>query len=181
MKFTRTIAAASIAGLALGLVACKEESTSSTDGASTSSAAPVSAEWRLASMPADAQGVKSIKDTAAEGDTVTVRGIIGGRKDALSKDSAFFVMVDPALENVCVSEDDHCDTPWDYCCAMPEDIQANSATVQLVDAEGNPLEFDLSGQGISPLDEVVVVGTVAARPTPQVLTIRATGLHRVAQ
>lgn len=177
MNTTRTIALASVVGLTLGLVACKEE-TGSITADSTGSAA--TSNWQLASMPADPQGVKAIKDTAAEGDTVTVRGIIGGRKDALSTDSAFFVMVDPGLENICTSDDDHCATPWDYCCAMPDDIQANSATVQLVDADGNPLEFDLSGQGISPLDEVVVVGTVAARPTPQVLTIRATGLHRVA-
>lgn len=183
MNITRTIAIASIAGIALGLVACKEEAApTTTGGTSTSTAAPATtAQWRLASMPADAQGVKAIKDDAAEGDTVAVRGIIGGRKDALSKDSAFFVMVDPALHNECVSEDDHCATPWDYCCATPEDIQAHSATVQLVDADGNPLEFDLSSQGVSPLDEVVVVGTVAARPSPQVLTIRATGLHRVGQ
>lgn len=179
MNITRTIALASVVGLTLGLVGCNEEAAPTT-GDSTSSAAPTTANWQLASMPADPQGVKAIKDTAAEGDTVTVRGIIGGRKDALSTDSAFFVMVDPDLENICTSEDDHCATPWDYCCAMPDDIQANSATVQLVDADGNPLEFDLSGQGVSPLDEVVVVGTVAARPTPQVLTIRATGLHRVA-
>ncbi len=181
MNITRTIAIASIVGLALGLVACKEEATSTPSSTPSSSTTPVSADWKLASMPADAQGVKTIKDTAAEGDTVTVRGIIGGRKDALNTESAFFVMVDPGLHNECVGEDDHCATPWDYCCAAPEDIQANSATVQLVDAEGNPLEFDLSGQGISPLDEVVVVGTVAARPSPQVLTIRATGLHRVTQ
>lgn len=175
MHITRTIAIASILGLTLGLVACKEKA-STTTGASSSSA-----QWRLASMPADARGVKAIKDAAAEGDTVTVRGIIGGRKDALNKDSALFVMVDPALENVCLSEDDHCATPWDYCCAKPEDIQINSATVQLVDADGNPLEIDLSAQGIKPLDEVIVVGTVAARPDPKVLTIRATGLHRVTQ
>lgn len=179
MNTTRTIALASIVGLTLGLVACQEEAAPTT-GDSTGSAAPTTANWQLASMPADAQGVKAIKDTAAEGDTVTVRGIIGGRKDALSDDSAFFVMVDPGLHNECVGEDDHCATPWDYCCAMPDDIQANSATVQLVDEDGNPLEFDLSAQGVSPLDEVVIVGTVAARPTPQVLTIRATGLHRVA-
>lgn len=176
MNIARTIAIASITGLALGLVACKEEAAPTTTGSSGTTA-----NWQLASMPADAQGVKAVKDAAAEGDTVTVRGIIGGRVDALSKDSAFFVMVDPGLENICTSDDDHCATPWDYCCAMSEDVQANSATVQLVDADGNPLEFDLSGQGISPLDEVVVVGTVAARPTPEVLTIRATGLHRVAQ
>src|SRR6056297_2161091 len=144
MSFTRTIAIAAIAGLGLGLAACEQESTTpTTDDASTAVPA-TDAQWRLASMPADAQGVKSVKDAAAEGDTVTVRGIIGGRKDALSKDSAFFVMVDPSLENICTSEDDHCPTPWDYCCAMPGDVQANSATVQLVDADGNPLEFDLS-------------------------------------
>lgn len=174
MTITRTIAIASITGLALGLGACKEEAATT-----TGAAAPIPAEWRLASMPDDALGVKAAKDAAAEGDTVTVRGIIGGRKDAMNKDSAFFVMVDPGLENICLSDDDHCATPWDYCCAKPEDVQANSATVQLVDADGNPLEFDLSKQGIAPLDEVVVVGTVAARPSPQVLTIRATGLHRV--
>jgi hypothetical protein len=182
MNIARTIAIASIAGIALGLVACKEEAAPTTGGSSTSTAAPATdAQWRLASMPADPQGVKAVKEAAQEGDTVTVRGIIGGRKDALGKDSAFFVMVDPDLENVCTSEDDHCATPWDYCCATPDDVQANSATVQLVDAEGNPIELDLTGQGIEPLDEVVVVGTVAARPTPQVLTIRATGLHRVGQ
>ncbi|MEQ8317980.1 MAG: hypothetical protein RIE77_01150 [Phycisphaerales bacterium] len=180
MTMHRSIAVVSIAGLCLALAACNE-SSSTEGGGSTTGSAPVSAEWRLASMPADAQGVKAVKDAAAEGDVVTVRGIIGGRVDAMGEDSAFFVMVDPGLENVCVSDDDHCKTPWDYCCAMPEDVQANSATVQLVDAEGNALEFDLSGQGISPMDEVVVVGTVAARPTPDVLTIRATGLHRVAQ
>lgn len=180
MTMHRIIPLASIAGLCLGVAACSESSSTEGGGSSTSSA-PVSSEWRLASMPADAQGVKAVKDVAAEGDTVAVRGIIGGRVDAMGEDSAFFVMVDPSLENACVSDDDHCKTPWDYCCAMPEDVQANSATVQLVDAEGNPLQFDLAGQGISPMDEVVVVGTVAARPTPDVLTIRATGLHRVTQ
>lgn len=179
MNITRTIAIASLTGLALGLAACQEEAASTT-GDSSSSAA-TTAEWKLASMPADAQGVKAVKDSAEEGDTVAVRGIIGGRMDALSKDSAFFVMVDSGVHNECVGEDEHCSTPWDYCCALPEEVNANSATVQLVDAEGNPLEFDLSGQGISPLDEVVVVGTVAARPTQEVLTIRATGLHRVVQ
>lgn len=179
MNSTLNIALALVAGCTLTLAGCNEQSGTSSTGGSSSSAAPTSAAWRLTSMPADAQGVKQAKDTVSEGDAITVRGIIGGRKDALSKDSAMFVMVDPGLHNECVSEDDHCTTPWDYCCAMPEDVQANMATVQLVDADGNPLEFDLVGQGIAPLDEVVVVGTVAARPTPQVLTIRATGLHRV--
>ena len=164
----------------LAITGCNEGADSSTSGGS-SRAAPTTMEWRLASMPDGAVGVRQAKDSAGEGDAVTVRGIIGGRMDALSSDSATFVMVDTDLENPCVEDDDHCSTPWDYCCTLPENVQANMATVQLVDEAGQPMAFDLSAQGVSPLDEVVVVGTVAARPSPQILTIRATGLHRVGQ
>lgn len=167
-----------LAACGLALTGCSESPETHSD---STGAAPTSMEWKLASLPEGAVGVKDAKGNANEGDNITVRGIIGGRMDALSTDSAMFVMVDAGLENNCLSEDDHCSTPWDYCCALPEDIQANSATVQLVDGDGNAMAFDLSGQGFSPLDEVVVIGTVAARPSEQVLTIRATGLHRVEQ
>ena len=64
-------------------------------------------------------------------------------------------------------------------CEPRASITANSATVQLVDADGNPITADLTAAGFAPLDEVIVVGTVAARPSPEVLTIRATAIHRV--
>ena len=38
------------------------------------------------------------------GRPVTVRGIIGGRKDALSEGSGVFVMMDDSVENACLSE-----------------------------------------------------------------------------
>ena len=181
MNTTASIALALIAGCALALAGCNENSSTTSTGGS-SGAAPTSSAWRLASMPEGTVNVRQAKDTASEGDTVAIRGIIGGRKDALATDTATFVMIDEAVHNPCVAdEDDHCPTPWDYCCTPVEDRQANMATVQLVDENGAPMEFDLSAQGISPLDEVVVVGTVAARPSPQILTIRATGLHRVGQ
>ncbi|MEQ8843292.1 MAG: hypothetical protein RIB58_00435 [Phycisphaerales bacterium] len=181
MNTTLNIALALFAGCALTLTGCNENSSSTSTGGS-SGAAPTSSAWRLASMPDGAVNVRQAKDSAAEGDTVTIRGLIGGRKDALATDTATFVMIDTDVHNPCVADgDDHCPTPWDYCCTPLEDRQANMATVQLVDQSGAPMEFDLSAQGISPLDEVVVVGTVAARPSPQVLTIRATGLHRVPQ
>lgn len=170
-----------VAACALTLAGCNESSSSTSSGGS-SGAAPTSSAWRLASMPDGAVNVRQAKDTASEGDTVAIRGFIGGRKDALATDTATFVMIDTEVHNPCVEGgEDHCPTPWDYCCTPLEDRQANMATVQLVDETGAPMEFDLSAQGISPLDEVVVVGTVAARPSPQVLTIRATGLHRVGQ
>ena len=179
MNIAMHISLALFAGCALSLAGCGESSSSTSTGGS-SSAAPTSMDWKLASMPADAVSVSQAKGTASEGDTVAIRGIIGGRKDAMSAETAAFVVIDTGVQNPCVADgDDHCPTPWDYCCTPTEDVQANTATVQLVDADGVPMEFDLSAQGISPLDEVVVVGTVAARPSEQILTIRATGLHRV--
>lgn len=179
MNTTATIALTLIAGCAL--TGCNESSSTTSTGGS-SSAAPTSSTWRLTAMPEGAVTVRQAKDSASEGDTLAIRGIIGGRMDALATETATFVMIDDAVHNPCVAdEDDHCPTPWDYCCTPLEDRQANMATVQLVDENGAPMEFDLTAQGISPLDQVVVVGTVAARPDPRILTIRATGLHRVGQ
>jgi len=169
---------------AVGLVGCDGGSeggsaTSAGSGAVSSGGSTESPAWMLASAPADAVGVASAKGSAREGETVAVRGIIGGRKDALSTAGALFVMMDTGLDNPCVTaEDDHCPTPWDYCCTPPDQIMANSATVLLVDDAGKTLPLDLRTFGIEPLDEVVVVGTVAARPSADVLTIMATGIHR---
>jgi hypothetical protein len=52
--------------------------------------------------------------------------------------------------------------PWDYCCETKEDITANSATIQIVDAKGQVLRTDLKGRrGIKELSELVVTGKVA--------------------
>lgn len=132
--------------------------------------------WLLAAMPEGAVPVSAAKKTAREGDEVVIRGRIGGRRDPMSTDVAIFVMMDPAVPHCKV---DACKAPWDYCCETPESITANSATVQLVGSTGKPLSVDLGGQHIEPLAEIVVVGTVGPRPTPEVFVIHASGLHRV--
>jgi hypothetical protein len=68
--------------------------------------------------------------------------------------------------------------PWDYCCETPETITANSATIIVLDQDGNPTGSDLIAAGLEPLDEVIIVGTVDARPNQSVLTVRATGVHK---
>ncbi|MCA9312472.1 MAG: hypothetical protein KDA21_14760, partial [Phycisphaerales bacterium] len=70
-------------------------------------------------------------------------------------------------------------TPWDYCCEPSDSLVANSATIQLVGENGQTLEVDPVAAGLNPLDEVVVVGTVGPRPSPTVLTVKATGVHRI--
>lgn len=107
-----------------------------------------------------------------------VRGRIGGRGDPMSKDVAVFVMMDPALPS-CRDRGDGCAKPWDYCCETPDTITTNSATVQIVGDGDAAVPVDLADHGFAPLDEVVVVGTVAPRPTEAVLIIRADKIHRV--
>ena len=133
--------------------------------------------WVLASDPGEAVGVLEAKRGAPEGAEVMVRGRIGGRKAPMTLGSPVFVIMDLSLEHCDVSTEG-CPTPWDYCCETPETITTHAATVQLVGAGGEPLEGDPLG-ALDELDEVIVVGTVAPRPNPDVLTIRATGVYRV--
>ncbi len=135
--------------------------------------------WLLASAPENPAEIQAAKASAAEGDQVTVRGRIGGRREPITDGAATFVMMDAGVPSCAENPDDACATPWDYCCEPAEVKEANSATVQLVDAAGAPIEADLALLGIGPLDEVIVVGTVAPRPTPGVLVIKATALHVV--
>jgi len=136
------------------------------------------ATWVLADAPEGAVSIVEAKGSAAEGDRVVLRGIIGGEAEPMSDGSVVFRVVDTGLDNRCTEEDDHSAKPWDYCCAASEDLVANSATVQVVDASGAPVAESASNFGFSPLDEVVVVGTVGPRPDDRVLTIRATGVYR---
>jgi hypothetical protein len=154
--------------------AADEEAGSLEHGAATGS------NWLLAQAPADAVGVAAAKASAAEGDEVVVRGRIGGRKDPMSADSPVFIIMDPAIPSCADNAGDGCPTPWDYCCETPESLAANTATVQLVDETGTPLVVDATAS-LEPLDEVIVTGTVGPRPEETVLTIRATGVHRVSR
>ena len=162
----------------VGLAACSETGTD--DGAATTPAAPEQPAWLAASLPPGAMDVAVVKKTAKEGDTVIVRGRIGGRVEPMSTDSAVFIMMDPAIPSCADLHGDRCATPWDYCCETPEALVANNATVSLLGPAGTtPLEVDLAGHGFAPLDEIIVVGTVGPRPTDDVFVIEAESLYRV--
>ena len=86
-------------------------------------------------------------------------------------------VVDASLPNKCDSPDNHCKTPWDFCCAAPEELLPNLATVKFTDPDGRTLAVDLTSDGrINPNATLVVRGVVGARPSDEVLEIRATGI-----
>ncbi len=160
-----------------GLAGCGESGTApATRGVSSASG---SALWLVADEPEGARPVAAVKADAKEGDEVVVRGVIGGRVTPLSADSPVFIIMDTSVPSCADMEEDHCATPWDYCCETTASITANSATVQLVSADGSQLDTDPTAAGLKPLDEIIVVGTVGPRPSQEILTIRATRVHRV--
>lgn len=169
-----------VATLGLGLTACSggEESASTAGGGSGGSAAMANADIMLAALPDGAMGVAAAKPTVAEGDTITLRGRIGGNRAPMTGESGIFIIMDPSLSPC--APDEGCRTPWDYCCETPDTKLANNATIQLVGADGNALAADFAALGLEPMDEVVVVGTVGPRPNTDVLIVRATGVHKVA-
>lgn len=156
------------AGLLAGAGACSTEDSS--DAQERAGASP---SWLLASEPAGGVSVVEAKATASEGAEIVLRARIGGRAAPITPGSPVFTVMDLGAMHCAENPEDACATPWDYCCLTPEAITASAATVQVVGAE----EGDLAG--LAPLDEVVVVGTVGARPSPEVLTIIARGVHRV--
>jgi len=156
------------------LTGCKENST-----AVQVSTVPATTTWVLTSAPVGAQSVTEAKASAKEGEQIVLRGRIGGRKTPLTEGSPVFTMMDLAIPHCGENPDDACRTPWDYCCETPDTITTNSATVQIMDAHGQPITESPAAEGLSALDEVIVVGTVAPRPSENVLTIRATGIYRV--
>ena len=146
------------------------------DASAESARKSLSAALFLPSAPDDAQPIMSLKQSAEEGDEVVVRVVVGGRSEPIVKGRASAAIVDAGLYNVCLSDDDHCATPWDYCCAAPEELTANLATLQVVDDDGRVLAANLSDH-IKPLSTLTVRGVVGPRPDTQVLTINATGIY----
>lgn len=159
------------------LSGCEKPPATEQASSPSSGAAPVS--WVLTSEPTDVKSVVDVKASASEGDRVVMRARIGGRRDPMTAGSPVFSVMDVSLAHCGENPDDTCATPWDYCCETPDTKRAKGATVQIVGTDGQPVAGDASSGGLKPLDEVVLVGTVGPRPTPDVLTILASGVYRV--
>ncbi len=134
----------------------------------------------LNSAPGNALSVREAKANNASGGELIVRGRIGGRRDPFVTGSAVFLLVDKALPTCTERHGDGCRTPWDYCCEPADELRAATATVQVVDNDGNPLKVELRGRtGLEPGAEVIVVGHRADADGGDGLVINATGIYAV--
>ncbi len=119
-----------------------------------------------------ATGVGACKKSAKLGDTVTVIGTIGGSRKPFNASRSMFTIVDPGLVKC---TEDHCETPWDYCCEPAESLRSNIAMVEIVDGDGKALPFSVKGaSGLVPMASVAVTGTVVEHNDQGAFTVRAT-------
>jgi len=121
----------------------------------------VPASFFTANRPSDVKDLKTVRDSASKGDTVTFLARVGGRRRPFTNAQAIFVVTDPTLESCeIMRDDDHCAMPWDYCCEDPDNLKLNVATVRFLDG-ARPIRANAKGAGgLDVLKFVVVTGTV---------------------
>jgi len=133
----------------------------------------------LTEAPQGPLSVLAAKKSLQTGDDVVVRGLIGGRVEPFVAGRAIFQLVDSSIPT-CAARggDDHCRTPWDYCCEPKEEVTAKSVTVQVVGKDGKPLEIQLKGAGgLNPMARIIVRGKVDQKPDANTMIIRAEGIY----
>lgn len=146
--------------------------------ASATLPAGVPADFFLTKAPSDAKGVIEAKQSAAEGDTVVVRGRIGGSTDPFVADRAMFTLADLGMKTCDQIEGDACKTPWDYCCEPPTEIATRSLTVQLLGEDGKVARLPLEGLGrLRPMAEVVVEGKVSKKRSDKLFIVDASHVY----
>lgn len=106
--------------------------------------------------PEGAVDVFDLREGDLNGKEVVVRGTVQEFVDGF----AAFVLVEDTLLSCNEIPGDECETPWDYCCADPDELTRGSAFVEFHDGD-SPGSWAVEGfHGIAQLSEVVVTGTL---------------------
>ncbi len=140
------------------------------NAANTANAA--AAKFVLAADPGAALGVV---DAKLAGPAAKV--VVEGRIANLVKGFAVLTLMDKALP-YCgeTNPEDHCKTPWDYCCEKAAARTANGMVVELHGADGKPLAAPAIGD-LRLLDAIKVTGTLRKDADGNFVLV-ATGLFR---
>lgn len=125
-----------------------------------------------AQAPSDPVEVTDLRGLA-DGAEIAVRGEV---RDFVAGRSAF-TLADHALTSCAEMEvDDHCATPWDFCCEDPKALAEGTALVEFR-RDGELLAAAVRGfHGLDHLSDVVVSGTLAVDEVGNLLVV-ASGLH----
>jgi hypothetical protein len=164
----------------LATIACNEDESSG-DG-TRGRRRPASAPLRrvLTETPLeDPIGLARAQQVAAPGETITVQGFVGGIVDPLPEGMAILTMIDTQVPLSCGTRpNDHCPTPWDYCCEPIENRKRAMASVQVLDDQGRAYPESLRRlDGLTPFAQIAVRGTVRDVQPGQRLILDAEKIH----
>lgn len=156
----------------------KNKSEATGDGSKPAAAAALPSGLFVSNAPSGAVNVAKARNAPQRGDSITLKGRIGGRKDPFVTGRAVFTLVDVNVKTCAENPGDSCPTPWDYCCEPADLLTKNSATIQVADAQGRPLHADLRGRGgLEPLAVVTVKGKIASVGGGDILIVNAEAIH----
>ena len=156
-------------------------------GGNSTATRPVEPEPAIAAVlsaeePTGAVSVSEARKSAKPGDAITVAGIVAGAAKPFTEGYASLVLGDAAMETCDKIPEDECPTPWDACCADPDELKGMRLTLQVLGADGTPVAQSLKGiSGLAEMDALVASGTVSADSTAENLVVNVTKLHRKAK
>jgi len=134
------------------------------------------ASYLLQEEPQGAETVIKVREAAADGDDVLIVGRIGGGENPWVEDQAAFTIVDGSLPACSDIPGDHCEKPWDYCCAT-DLLPTSTALVKVVDENGDLVKADARQLlKVKELSTVVVKGK-AKRDDDGNLIVIASGVY----
>lgn len=171
-------------GVVVALAGCGGGETAP-DGAGSAGKTPATTQqtnglpasvW-LKAKPAGVQTLTKAKASAEAGERVAFEAQVGGRAKVYVPGRAIVLVADPALRDCGETEDDHCPTPWDYCCEDPAALKAGTAAIQFVDESGSPLHVSLEGMDeFKELNTMYVTGVVHDRDDEGTFTVNVDGV-----
>lgn len=175
MKTNWIIIAMLIAGTSLFSGCGSKEATESAETSKPSNGnsfadlfAPVGAE--------EAETITALRAKAKPGEQVTLVGKVMGMMEPFVPNRAAFVAGDEETLVSCelLGDENHCPTPWDVCCEDPGKIRASTATIQVVNENGDVIKQEIRGvNGLKELSRIRVRGVVAPQSSDEVLIVNA--------
>ncbi len=168
--------------VAVGLAGCSQSQEPAPNESDDGSTAAM--DHMLRDEPLDgAVGVAEAHRAAAEGQPITMRGLVGGIAMPLAQERAVVTMIDTSVPKTCGTDPSgHCKTPWDYCCMPMENRKDSMASVQVLGPDGKVLKTSLAGLGgIQPFSEIAVHGTVRSVEPGERLIIDADAIHVISK
>jgi hypothetical protein len=165
-------------GLAALLPGCNRGSSAAAPESARATSEALPANLFVETAPPGAIDVAAAKKSIKDGQSVVIKGRVGGQKEPLAPSRAIVTLSDLALRTCDKSPMDKCSTPWDSCCEPQDEIAASSLTVQVVGAGGQPIKAGLAGvEGIAPMKQLIVAGIAKTLPGSDAIIVEARQIY----